>query len=172
MFLNTLYSKFSNLSNDDIEDIYHDTFLAVQDNIKNGRVREQTSWTSYIITIGEHIASKKLRRKIKNLSIDDGEDATNVTLITKIEGILKDLNKPTMYNDRDVLSVLGEELQFIQEKCSTIIRLFYYDDWSMERISEAVGMKNATTVKSKKNQCMNSLTSRVKKSLRSMGIID
>lgn len=55
-FLRRLTAKYSGLTLYDAENLYQDTFLAVHENIQSGRVREDTSWKSYIMTIGLNLA--------------------------------------------------------------------------------------------------------------------
>ena len=56
-FLRRLTAKYSSLSLYDAENLYQDTFIAVQENLMLGRVKEDTSWSSYIMTIGMNMAS-------------------------------------------------------------------------------------------------------------------
>jgi DNA-directed RNA polymerase specialized sigma24 family protein len=111
-------------------------------------------------------------------SIDDGygeenEDSPSKTART-VEDMLKTLpeEETPLYQNQEAQSLLGDELIHTPEPCGSIIRLFYYEDKSMDEIAEEVGYKNATTAKSKKNQCMKDLIARVKKALYVAGIID
>ena len=61
-FLRRLTAKYSGLSLYDAENLYQDTFLAVQENLMRGRIKENTSWSSYIMTIGLNLASKEWRK--------------------------------------------------------------------------------------------------------------
>lgn len=47
-FLRRLTTKYSGLSLYDAENLYQDTFIAVQENLILGRIKEDTSWSSYI----------------------------------------------------------------------------------------------------------------------------
>lgn len=171
MFINVLKNRFANLSYDDIEDLYQQAFLAVYDNLQAGRVREDTSWSSYIIQIGVNLATKDLRHSGITDSIyvsyEDNEDG-HQPISREIEQLLAqwDNNEELLYKDINALSLLGDELNHTPEPCNSIIRLFYYDDMSMEEIAVAVNFKNATTAKSKKSQCMKTLIERVKRSFK------
>ena len=54
---NHTYTKHI-LSLYDAENLYQDTFIAVQENLMLGRIKEDTSWSGYIMTIGMNMASK------------------------------------------------------------------------------------------------------------------
>lgn len=176
LFVNTLKKRFTSLSYDDIEDLYQQAFLAVHDNLQAGRVREDTSWSSYIIQIGLNLATKELRHTGITDSIYEsgGDNEEGHQQISRtVELLLSQLatEDGSLYQNEDAKSLLGEELSHMPEPCNSIIRLFYYDDMSMEEIAVAVNFKNATTAKSKKSQCMKSLTDRVKASFKRAGII-
>lgn len=176
LFVNTLRKRFSQLDYNTIENLYQDAFLAVYENLQAGKVREDTSWSSYIIQIGLNLATKELRHSGITDSIyesnNDNEEGHNEISRT-VEKLLSECfdEDETMYQNVDALSLLGEELNYTPEPCNTIIRLYYYAKMSMEDIATAVNFKNATTAKSKKSQCMKSLTERVKASFKRAEII-
>lgn len=172
-FLRRLTAKYSGLSLYDAENLYQDTFIAVQENLMLGRVKEDTSWSSYIMTIGMNMASKAWRKIGKTDSTDEGFYSSGAKTARKVDELLK--NMPTgedetpLYKNEEALSLLGDELIHTPEPCGSIIRLFYYEDMSMDEIAEEIGYKNATTAKAKKSQCMSDLINRVTRALRSAG---
>lgn len=176
-FLRRLTAKYSGLSLYDAENLYQDTFIAVQENLMKGRVKEDTSWSSYIMTIGMNMASKAWRKLGKTDSVDEGFDDDNEDNYSKTANEVEDKLKTfqeseeiqPLCRDEHVLSLLGGEIQHTPEPCASIIKLFYYKGKSMDEIAEEIGYKNATTAKAKKNQCMNDLIARVSRSLRNAG---
>lgn len=174
LFQNVLRNNYANLSSDTIEDLYQDTFIDVYKNIKAGKVSDKTSWSAYIITIGLRKADKKaVRHKTESLEKMFSYDEEKQTMqYNRVEALIQKYLAPeeTFYSDKDVIRVLGEEVQYIPEPCSSIIQLYYYENLSMNDISKAVNLKNADTAKSKKSQCMKNLTERVKTSLLKLGI--
>ncbi len=177
LFQNTLKDKYKALSYDAIDDLYQDAFLAVHKNLLLGRIKENTSWSSYIIQIGLNLASKDTRRTSKTGSIDsspiyDEDGQTAIQRKAEWKLATNALSDKSKYTDPKAQRVLGDELNFTPEPCSTIIRLFYFDHMSMEDIAVAVNMKNATTAKSKKSQCMKAFKERVKSALARIGFED
>lgn len=154
-FMRKLSLQFPSLSLGDAENVYQDTFIAVFDNIQNGRVKEDTAWQSYIMTIGMNLAYKALRKISITDSLNGEED--------------KPEDEIPMSDNIEVQAVLGNELSHTPEPCATIVRLFYYENLSMEEIAEEVGYKNAQTAKAKKSQCMTDLIRRVTDALNRAG---
>lgn len=177
LFQNTLKHRFSNLlSADDIEDLYQETFMAVYENLQKGMVKYNTAWNAYLIQIGTNLAIKKIGKSLKSESLDgmySYDEEKQEMQLRRVESLLQEYMKDddSLCNNYEVVHVLGDALQFTPEPCSTIIRLFYYDDMSMEEISAAINMKNANTAKSKKSQCMKGFVTRVKDTLKRLGII-
>ena len=172
-FLRRLTARYSALTLFDAENLYHDAFMAVQKNILLGRVKENTSWSSYILTIGMNLANHEIRKKGITDSLD--EEPKEDTAPGKVPDILKLLPAnecESFYEDPEAKAILNDELSHTPEPCNSIILLYYYEDLSMNEIAERVGYKNSTTTKSKKLQCMKDLIRRVKDSFRSAGLIE
>lgn len=174
-FFRQLTSKYPALTIFDAENIYQDTFLAVQNNLLEGRIKEDTSWSSYIMTIGLNMASKAYRKIGKTDSADDGFDndgeGSKSKTAREVEKLVKNLSEEEtpLYENEEALSLLGDELTHTPEPCGSIIRLFYYTNMSMDEIATKIGYKNATTAKAKKSQCMSDLINRVTCALRNAG---
>ena len=174
-FLRQLTSKYPALTIVDAENIYQDTFLAVQNNLLEGRIKEDTSWSSYIMTIGLNMASKAYRKIGKTDSADDGFDndgeGSKSKTAREVEKLVKNLSEEEtpLYENEEALSLLGDELTHTPEPCGSIIRLIYYTNMSMDEIATKIGYKNATTAKAKKSQCMSDLINRVTCALRNAG---
>lgn len=172
-FLRRLTSRYSMLSLYDAENLYQDAFIAVQKNIMLGRVKENTSWSSYIMTIGINLATHELRKKGITDSIDqENDESKSPRKVSEILKYLPDGEGCSLYEDPDAKTILNDELSHTPEPCNSIILLYYYEDLSMNEIAERVGYKNSTTAKSKKLQCMKDLIVRVKGSFRRAGLID
>lgn len=175
LFFNMLRSRYPLLSLDDIEDIYQDAFMAVHDNIVKGRVATDTSWSAYIIKIGMNMAEKRMHGISKTTSIDIFEQKGPIKVLKPSKDVAQTPivdgdNDADRYTSEKAHSVLGRVLEYIPEPCCTIIKLFYYGGMSMKDIADAVNYKNATTAKSKKSQCMRTLTKHVKGAFEHAGI--
>lgn len=178
-FLRRLTSRYSRLTLADAENLYQDAFIAVYENLKAGKIKDETSWSNYIFRIGMNLASKEWRKAGLTDSFDAAGDNeysdTSTGTPRKIEDILKNLpeneTEIALVKDPTAQSLLGEELAHIPEPCNTILVLFYYEQLPMQQIAIRTGYKNATTAKSKKSQCMKDLINRITKTFRREGLI-
>ena len=178
-FLNQMSSKYSHLTLADAENLYNDTFIAVYENIKNGRVKEDTSWSSYIMRIGMNLASKELRKagKTDSLETDTTDDdlGPRKDRVARIRDILKNLpgeeEDEAPYKDPHAKAILADEIQHLSEPCRSIIYLASFTQLTMAEIAIRVGYKNADSTKAKRFQCMKYLKSRVNSICKREGII-
>lgn len=180
-FTEVLLDKYkkTNIRRADAENIYQDVFIAIQENLVQGRIRENTSWSSYIMTVGLNMASKHYRKIGKIDSTDEANDSNdndaNFKTAKKVEDLLKTLpdEDTDLYNDPEVQEVLSDELTHTPEPCASIIRLTYYGGLSDAKITEILDNYNsAKAVKAKRWHCMRDLVYRVKMALYNAGIID
>lgn len=189
-FTHILMDKYkdTNMRLADAENIYQDIFIAIHQNIEEGRIGANWDWSNYIIRIGLNMASKKYRkiRISDSLNETDPEDSDKLSAkAQKITDILKELpsdeDEPELYKDPEAQALLGDELTHTPEPCASIIRMTYFSDMSDAEIAEEVSpyrdngkslSDNAKAVKARRWLCMQDLVYRVKLALYSAGIID
>ena len=180
-FIDCLMDKYkgSKMRLEDAENIYQDVFIAIYDNIEKGNIREHTSWSSYIMTIGLNMATKKYRGYNKTVALtekDSSDDEESSEILAK--EVVKEIQKlsseePELYQDPEAQALLGEELIHTPEPCASIIRYTYFSGLKDKEITEELDKYNSTqAVKAKRYQCMKDLIYRVKLSLYHAGIID
>lgn len=180
-FIDNLMEKYkgSKMRLEDAENIYQDVFIAIYDNIEKGTIRENTSWSSYIMTVGLNMATKKYRGYNKTLSLtekdtSDDEESSEVLAKEVVKEIQKlSAEEPELYQDPEAQALLGEELIHTPEPCASIIRYTYFSGLKDKEITEELDKYNsAQAVKAKRHQCMKDLIYRVKLSLFHAGIIN
>lgn len=179
-FIDSLMERYkqSKLRHEDAENIYQDIFLAIHENLLLGRIKENTSWSSYIMTVGLNMASKQYRRlgKIDSADKQYAESEERQSKIAReVEEKIRELSSddPGIYNNPEVQEILGEELAHTPDPCATIIRYTYLNGMSDAEIVEEYDRYNSTkSVKAKRWQCMKDFIYRVKMALYNAGIID
>lgn len=179
-FTNLLLDRYrkTNMRLEDVENIYQDVFIAIKKNLQEGRIAANTSWSSYIMTVGLNMASKQYRKVGKSQSIDEpGDDDKNTSSATlkRIDDILNFMSEDDtdIYNDPEAHSVLGDELIHTPEPCASLIRMHYYSGMKDAEIANLFPRySSASSVKVTRNRCMKDLIYRVKLALYYAGIIE
>ncbi len=175
-FMNLLRFRYSDLSTDTIEDLYHDVWIDVRTNILNDKVEKNTKWKAYILKIGLFKANNISKRGIKTSSLDisnfDDDDNKFNPLEMEVERKRMQDEEPNIYQDPDLKDVLARELSYIPEPCNKVLKFYYYEGLSMKMIAEAMNYSSQDTAKVTKKRCFDKLKKRVMESVRRLGIID
>lgn len=169
-FKNTMKKYRPTLSADDIEDLYHDSFLAAQKNLMEGRVKENTSWNSYLIAIGLNLATHEFRRYGKYDSVDGTDNPCESEDSATPQDRNSDLvdEDVAVYNTPEVQQIFGDALGFMNDTCKKILVKTLYDRLSSEEI--AVQMDSTPrSIITRRNRCKNKLVELVKALLRQEG---
>lgn len=180
--------KSSEMRLSDVENIYQEIFIAIHQNLREGRIGTNWDWRNYIIRIGMNMASKKYREFDKTTSIDESDpedEAKPSQRLTKISALLEELRTSeedsSIYRDPMAHSLLGDELAHTPEPCASIIRMKYYSGMSDKEIAEELtpyrdngksSEVNAKAIRARRWLCMHDLVYRVKMALYNAGLID
>ena len=174
----------------DAENIYQDIFIAIHQNLQEGRIGSNWDWKNYIIRIGLNMASKKYRMIAITDSIDEADSEESEKLsaraerIQRVTDLLKEIpseEEPELYKDPEAQALLGDELTHTPEPCASIIRSTYFSGMSDAEIAEELSpyrdngkplADNAKAVKARRWLCMRDLVYRVKLALYNAGIIN
>ena len=173
--LSLLKNKFS-LSNEDSEDIYQNSCVALFENIKDGKLKSlNSSLSTYFISICKNQSLKYFRDSKKyadNVSLEnineegiyhkierDNEEENGSIDLAQVERILNldnDLTEAQAQYMRDIVKSLPEP-------CETILWSYYADDLQMKEIAKIINYSNGDSVKAKKSQCISRLKARFNK---------
>lgn len=157
LFIN--FARKYKLEEDDILDVYQDTYIAFYENIQNGKlVTLKCSLSTYLISIGKYKVMDRLRQKNK---IANQDAILNVVYevdneVENFDIVIEELNKEQ--------KLLKEFFGKLGEKCKEILELFYYRQYSVKQIMVAGAYKSENVVKSQKSRCLKTLKESIKKS--------
>lgn len=151
-FASILGQAFSidKISDEDIDDIFQESLVVLMQKVKSGSVScsRDGALFSYLVQIGKLTACNQVRKK-RALSLDD-----TVTFSLQLHNMADDEiavdEKQQMQNE-----LLDKLFDRIPSECSTLLKHFYWNHKPMDEIASIFGMRNADSVKSKKNKCMN-----------------
>lgn len=172
-FRNTMKKYRSTLSEDGIMELFQDSFIAAKKNLDEGKIKENTSWNSYLISIGLNLSTHEFRSFGRFTSLDssgypdannDGNNSNdhNLNLKDRAEDELEEYNTP------EVQRLLAETLEFMNDLCKKILQWTLYDRLSSQEIATMLN-STANSVKTRRNRCKNKLVELMRASLRSLG---
>ena len=151
-FASILGQAFSadKISDEDIDDIFQESLIVLMQKVKSGSVAcsREGALFSYLVQIGKLTACNLVRKK-SALSLDD-----SVTFSMHLHNMADDeiaVDEKQQMQDE----LLDKVFDRIPSECSILLKQFYWYHKPMDEIASILGMRNADSVKSKKNKCMN-----------------
>lgn len=130
----------------DAADLFQDSVIALYYNIRNERIQELTSsLKTYLFAIGRNLALKKLKKESRMIVNDE------------ILALSKAIVVDDSLEDNDKKRVIADLMNELGEPCQSILKLFYFHNFSMDAIASRLGYKNEHVAKSQKLRCFNTL---------------
>jgi RNA polymerase sigma factor (sigma-70 family) len=160
--------KNYHVTTDTAHDIYHDTFLALHQNIQSGRLEILTvPLRTYLFQIGKNkicdhfkrTNNKVLLEKFPDLS--SGTDAGDFDQISTGEDSAEDRKKLIIYNTVSQLA----------SPCKEVLTYYYWDEKSMKEIAELMDYSSPDVAKTQKSKCLKKITAFITEKLKKEGLI-
>ena len=141
--------QFSNLTNEDIEDIFQESLIVLMQKAKSGSIviSREGALFSYLVQIGKLTACNLIRKR-KDITSEDV-----VTISDNLHKEYEDISVDEKQKSQD--EFLDRVFDSLPSDCKTLLKHFYWGRKPMDRIASVLGMRNADSVKTKKNKCMN-----------------
>ena len=141
--------SFGNISNEDIEDIFQESCIVLMQKVKSGgvAVSREGALFSYLVQIGKLTACNLIRKR-KDITSEDV-----VTISDNLHKEYEDISVDEKQKSQD--EFLDRVFDSLPSDCKTLLKHFYWGRKPMDRIASMLGMRNADSVKTKKNKCMN-----------------
>ncbi len=144
------FSKKYNITEYDALDLYQDAILALKENVATGKLKElKSSIKTYLFSIGKYMVFDYLRAN-KKVRVVDNEDLKLFDLVPDFEILFKEESNSDEKKLELAFSALGD-------KCKAVLKLFYYQDYTIEEITKILGYNSKDVVKSQKSRCLKSL---------------
>ena len=145
-FIRWAMYKFS-VEKEDALDIFQDAVISFYKNIKQGRIQSfDYSAKTYLFAIGRNLLLNKA--KYEQRFDRDLEDFEKIIPLSAPDPIKADAS---------VTDFIDSILKQLGEPCYTLLKLFYYDSYSMESIAREIKSKSANVAKAQKSRCIKSL---------------
>lgn len=141
-----LFAKRYDLSREKILDVYQDAIIALCENAQKGHLDSMSSsLKTYIYSIGKYKIYALLRERNQHTKFENIE---NVHI--SIDDYKQEEQDEDVQQLRKALSQLGE-------KCQEVLKLFYYQEKSLDEITELMQYDNKNVSKSQKSRCLKQL---------------
>lgn len=175
-FINTVLNQFPFMAIQDIEDVYSDAFVAVRKNMLENKVTEDTNWKAYIFRIGRNMVINKINKTNKFVQIPDKPADDDIDADEKFQTLLSLNDFVDDDGDKELLEkrleVLSREIKYLPEPCETILKSFYYGQFSLGDIMDEIHYKSVDAVKAMKYRCINRLKDRMKMACKMLDLTD
>ena len=147
MFKGWVYKNHS-LNEDQTSELYQKSFTILYFNVRDGKIENRDAEVStYLIGIAKKLVHEKFR-EIKEANRYQ-ELENNIHYYEDV------------FEEREDLEFKREKinnaLRILDKKCKDILKLYYYENYSMEAIAETLGYKNDKVAKKKKYECLQKL---------------
>lgn len=140
-----IYTSRFAIHEDEAIDIYQDSIIVLYENIISGKLTSLTSsLKTYLFAIGKYKVYNHQRVKVMNTDFSD------------CEFLLKE--------EEDEFSLQEENIEKMQrayrelgKRCQKVLKLFYYENRSLEEIKNLLNYASRDVVKSQKSRCIKQL---------------
>jgi RNA polymerase sigma factor (sigma-70 family) len=135
-------SRFA-ISEEDAVDIYQDSIVVLYENILSGKLTSFTSSVkTYLFAIGKYKIYNSLKVKPIIEDIDD------------YKYILKEEDNEEFLLQEQNIEKLRRAYRQLGGRCQEVIKLFYYENQTIEEIKERLDYTTKDVVKSQKSRCI------------------
>ena len=149
-FINYSVNNFK-LARDTAEDIYQDAFLALHQNIQNGKLVNLTvPLRTYLFQIGKN----KIYDYFKKVKVEvDMDDISNLVSAENELG-----NFDSIYADEEETEqrnlIVYNTVSQMESPCKEVLSYYYWDDKSMKEIADLMNYSSSDVAKTQKSKCM------------------
>lgn len=141
-----LFANRYDLDKSTILDVYQDAIIALCENAQKGHLDNlSSSLKTYLYSIGKYKIYALLKKKNSQIKFENIENLQ----IEYIEYESEEKNRE-IENLRNGINQLGET-------CREVLKLFYYQEKSLDEITEMMNYNNKDVAKSQKSRCLKQL---------------
>lgn len=140
-------------------DHYNDSFIALQENMESGRLKSlNCSLKTYVFAIGRNKILRSHRDAAPLVPVDFRGEL--------LDGLAAE--EPGTGHLRAELA--SQAVDSLREPCSTVLRLYYWEQLGMEEIARRMKYRSGQVAKNRKHICMGLLRDTLAKLFRSHGL--
>ena len=154
-----LRKRYTSLSQEDLEDVYQESSVALYENLKSGRYEEQNAGLyTYFLRICINQALKMVGKNVPTVPLDvqiklGDEDAYRDD---KLDELLDTIYEAEGYDEQEQTNsdnIVDGIMKSLSEKCQDLLWGHYGDGLSWEVLADMYGLANANSAKTTANRC-------------------
>ena len=126
---------------DDARDMFQESLLIFYRNVQKKEFELTSSVNTYLFSVAKYLWKDELKKKNRTVPLEMQLQETPAHL-------------PYTGQEERKIGLMDKVLSQLGEKCSEILRLFYYEKKAMEEIASRLQYKNVDTAKTQKYKCM------------------
>ncbi len=151
-------AKIYSCDGDTAADCFQDAVIILMNNAKTGKLGHlDAGLKTYLFAVGKNILLKKYNKYRKEISYG---------VIPSVYELAGNDEYDELFNYKNKqIDKIAELATNMKEPCKSILKHYYYENLSMDKIAEIMRYKNAETVKSQKVRCMKYLEDSFKKEM-------
>jgi len=130
---------------DEAKDIFQDALVIYYEKMVNASIELHTNEQAYLLGIAKHLWAKKFRENIQHIPFD--------------------INRDDFIEDADMQPSPAKLLHYLEtagQKCLEILKAFYYDNLSVNKITELFGYSGVRSATVQKYKCMEKVRETIK----------
>lgn len=152
-FMNWLKSNYAITDEADARDIYQRSFTVLYTNAKKGKLDSvEATVETYLFGVGKFIVQEWKRERNGNLYVLPEESQPSEKDIIHFSNLFEQVKL-----DDSLVVKMRNALKNLGGPCEQIIKLYYWENNSMEAIARKTGYKNEHVAKKKKYACLQKL---------------
>lgn len=151
-------AKIYSCDRDTAADCFQDAVIILMNNAKTGKLGHlDAGIKTYLFAVGKNVLLKKYNKHKKELSFEKIPSEYELAGMDEYDELFNYKN--------NLFDKIAELATNMKEPCKSILKHFYYENLSMDKIAEIMRYKNAETVKSQKVRCMKYLEDSLEKEI-------
>ncbi len=132
---------------DDAEDMLQESLVVLWERVRSGRFEYSAKLSTFIYGVVKNMWSRRLAHMRREAPSELDPEQHSDGALSPLEHLI----------DSEEAELVRAALERIGEQCQKLLKLFYWEELSMEEIAVQMGFANADTVKAKKYQCKKAL---------------
>lgn len=138
------FAKRYPIDTDIVLDIYHDSMIALYENISRGKLDAlKSSIKTYLYAIGKY----KIFAYLKSVQQEEQQG----------DELMEDIILFEIDTAEERLQLLQQAYLQLGPKCQQMLHLFYYNGLNLDEIQRQMSYESKDTVKSQKSRCLKQL---------------